>query len=255
MSIHEKRINQWRTSILASQKLQAEVVDELEDHLRAELDDLSKLDIVEDETFMLAQCRMGDLGTIENEFSKLHRHKRWLRQIMIMLGGYILLTLLFQLVQVIALAVGIAPIFTRISPILSAQIYAMSSMVLLALFTYGLWCFAQRRSPMQLLGYQSIQDGSPRKLVQNTVAITLIVFVARTLDMVVSQKLFHAQHELHTIFQAGDPEPSVMETIRSFAYMKSVHDGTTFFLMLALSIVVLMVLIRQKTHQATAASS
>lgn len=247
---HEKRINQWRTTILASQKLPPEVADELEDHLRAELDDLGKLNIAEDEQFMLARHRMGDITVLENEFGKLDHHKRWLMQLIVMLGGYILLTLLFQLVQVIAVTIGSAKVLTEISQPLGAQVYSISSMMLLALFSYGVWKLAQKRSPTWLIGYRQVHDGSLRKLVQNTFGIGLIVMGARMLDTIVSRQL-NNRTELFLFREIGDSPIGIMETMNSFYYTKSIYDGAVLPILFTLIIVVLMLLIRRETSLPT----
>ena len=66
-------IENWRRSLEDGGKLKREHVDELESHLRDELDQVSQIGPVTEEAFNKAVLRLGDLGKLSEEFSKVVR--------------------------------------------------------------------------------------------------------------------------------------------------------------------------------------
>jgi len=72
----EKRIEQWRARLAASETLNNAEINELESHLREEVAGLRKLELSEEEAFLVARQRLGDTADLEGEFAKVYGHRR-----------------------------------------------------------------------------------------------------------------------------------------------------------------------------------
>ena len=113
----ESQIAEWRTYVAKAAAVNGHDVDELEDHLRGQIADLNAAGLTDDEAFLVAVKRMGDLDTISREFAREHSGRLW-KQLMLRgdeeqeraASGWVV-TLLFALaaavvVQVARLAAG-----------------------------------------------------------------------------------------------------------------------------------------------------
>jgi len=81
MSDVEKRIEQWRDGLAGSELLGGSDVDELESHLREEMEHLKTTGLSDEETFLVARHRLGDIATLEQEFAKVNPHRRFARRL------------------------------------------------------------------------------------------------------------------------------------------------------------------------------
>jgi hypothetical protein len=73
----EEQIDQWRGYAQAHRQLHAGDLDELEDHLRSTVDDLTSAGLRPDEAFLVAIKRMGSLNDLSREFSRTHSERLW----------------------------------------------------------------------------------------------------------------------------------------------------------------------------------
>jgi hypothetical protein len=73
----ERRIAEWRTYLLRKQAIHAGDVDELEDHLRDQIGALGDAGLSEDEAFLVAVKRMGDLDSLSQEFALEYSERLW----------------------------------------------------------------------------------------------------------------------------------------------------------------------------------
>lgn len=73
----EEQIGQWRSYVQRRQAIHAVDVAELEDHLREQVDGLTSAGLAEDEAFLVAVKRMGDLDTLSREFAREHSERLW----------------------------------------------------------------------------------------------------------------------------------------------------------------------------------
>jgi len=80
-----EQITKWRTSLAESEKCSKPDIDELETHLREEIEHLASAELSQQEAFVIAKGRLGDTPSLENEFAKVN-------------GGYILRNRLFWMV-------------------------------------------------------------------------------------------------------------------------------------------------------------
>ncbi len=75
----EERIDEWRSFVLRRQAIDANDVDELEDHLRAQIADLREARLDEEEAFLIAVKRLGQLDSLSREYAREYTERLWKR--------------------------------------------------------------------------------------------------------------------------------------------------------------------------------
>ncbi len=73
----EERIAEWRKYILRRQALHSVDVEELEDHLRSQVEALGEAGLDEGEAFLVAVKRLGDLDSLSREFAREYSERLW----------------------------------------------------------------------------------------------------------------------------------------------------------------------------------
>jgi hypothetical protein len=73
----EQRIAEWRIYLRRRQAIHAGDIDELEDHLRDQIGALGDAGLSEDEAFLVAVKRMGDLDSLSQEFALEYTERLW----------------------------------------------------------------------------------------------------------------------------------------------------------------------------------
>ena len=79
VQVLEERINEWRAYVRRRQAIDATDVDELEDHLRSQVAELQQAGLDEQEAFLIAVKRLGELDTLSREFAREHSERLWKR--------------------------------------------------------------------------------------------------------------------------------------------------------------------------------
>lgn len=79
----ESQIGQWRGYVERHRAIAAGDVDEMEDHLRGQISDLSASGLMADEAFLVAVKRMGNVNAISREFAREHSDRLW-KQLVLM---------------------------------------------------------------------------------------------------------------------------------------------------------------------------
>jgi hypothetical protein len=77
MSVLDTRIAEWRTAILRGGAVTSEDADELETHLREQSDDLVATGLSDEEAFLVAVRRLGEVNRITAEFAREHSDRLW----------------------------------------------------------------------------------------------------------------------------------------------------------------------------------
>jgi hypothetical protein len=78
----ESQIAEWRAYVANAAAVNGHDVEELEDHLRQQIADLNEAGLSDDEAFLVAVKRMGDLDTLSREFAREHSGRLW-KQLML----------------------------------------------------------------------------------------------------------------------------------------------------------------------------
>jgi hypothetical protein len=73
----EQQIAQWREYLRRRAAIHGSDVEELEDHLRSQVNTLTGHGLADDEAFLVAVKRMGDLDAISREFAREHSERLW----------------------------------------------------------------------------------------------------------------------------------------------------------------------------------
>ncbi|MBE1876515.1 permease prefix domain 1-containing protein [Myceligenerans pegani] len=73
----EAQIDQWRGFVRRRRAIAAPDVEEMEDHLREQVADLQEGGLDDDEAFLVAVKRMGNLDDVSREFAREHSDRLW----------------------------------------------------------------------------------------------------------------------------------------------------------------------------------
>ena len=77
MQTVETQIAEWRAYVAEAPGVNGRDVDELEDHLRHQIAELNAAGLTNDEAFLVAVKRVGDLDTLAREFAREHSGRLW----------------------------------------------------------------------------------------------------------------------------------------------------------------------------------
>ena len=75
----EERIAEWRSHARRRQAIDGMDVDELEDHLRTQVAELKEAGLDEEEAFLIAVKRLGDLDSLSREYAHEYSERLWKR--------------------------------------------------------------------------------------------------------------------------------------------------------------------------------
>lgn len=75
----EEGIAQWRSYLQRRQAIHSVDADELEDHLRSQASALVEAGLTQEEAFLIAVKRIGDLDALSREFAREHSERLWKR--------------------------------------------------------------------------------------------------------------------------------------------------------------------------------
>ena len=104
----EERIGEWRSFLLRRQAIDANDVDELEDHLRDQASDLRNAGLDEEEAFLIAVKRIGALDSLSREYSREYSERLWKRLVVTQEDGKGGATWTKEALVAVALAVAAA---------------------------------------------------------------------------------------------------------------------------------------------------
>jgi hypothetical protein len=73
----ETQIAEWRAYVAGAPGVNGRDLDELEDHLRDQIAELTSAGLTEDEGFLIAVKRLGDLDALSREYAREHSGRLW----------------------------------------------------------------------------------------------------------------------------------------------------------------------------------
>src|SRR5215216_7157943 len=77
METVESQIAEWRAYVASAPGVNGRDIDELEDHLRHQIAELNAAGLADDEAFLVAVKRMGNLDDLSREFAREHSDRLW----------------------------------------------------------------------------------------------------------------------------------------------------------------------------------
>ncbi|RXZ71220.1 hypothetical protein ESP51_08370 [Agromyces albus] len=134
----EHQIDRWRAAVLRGRAVDGGDADELEGHLREQIEELESAGLSGDEAFLIAVKRLGEVDLITAEFAREHSDRLWKQLVMshpdesgrqsvlTMLGFAVLTAVLIQVARLLAQVPGSSsPWFLRdlslfVLPVLAA---------------------------------------------------------------------------------------------------------------------------------------
>lgn len=144
----ESQIAQWRGFVEHHQTISAADADEMEDHLRSQISDLSAAGLRGDEAFLVAVKRMGSMGGISREFAHEHSDRLW-KQLVLPPAGPDASAAppRRELIVVLAVAVGAALAVKAGSAWLGEHAFARNAALFVLPFLTGYFAWKRRMSP------------------------------------------------------------------------------------------------------------
>ena len=103
----DQAIEDWRRACGSGEAVSDSASMELESHLRDSIDRLCESGLCEEEAFLVACHRLGKPAQIHDEYSKVHRRHIWLSRTILMLGGYLTISLILKFIAVEQATVGL----------------------------------------------------------------------------------------------------------------------------------------------------
>jgi hypothetical protein len=79
----EAQIGQWRGYVQRRQAISAADIDELEDHLRGQIADRQATGLDDEEAFLVAIKRLGNLDAVSREFAREHSDRLWKQLVLV----------------------------------------------------------------------------------------------------------------------------------------------------------------------------
>jgi len=83
----EAQIDRWRGYVQRSQAISPADVDELEDHLREQIADRQATGLDDEEAFLVAIKRLGNLDAVSHEFAREHSERLWKQLVLVPEGS------------------------------------------------------------------------------------------------------------------------------------------------------------------------
>ncbi len=94
----EKAIDQWKQDCASGEAVSAGHVVELEAHLRDSMEKLAASGLDAEEAFLVGTHRLGAPAKMHHEYGKVHQNHVWLSRIILMLSGYLIVSLLLKFI-------------------------------------------------------------------------------------------------------------------------------------------------------------
>ncbi len=79
----EAQIDRWRSYVQRHQAISPTDIDELEDHLREQIADRKATGLDDDEAFLVAIKRLGNLDAVSHEFAREHSDRLWKQLVLV----------------------------------------------------------------------------------------------------------------------------------------------------------------------------
>jgi hypothetical protein len=86
----DEQIIKWRDRLEKSQSLETKDIDELENHLREEINELSKSKLSEEEIFLIATRRLGSINILADEYEKINHGTKMRNRISLIITGILI---------------------------------------------------------------------------------------------------------------------------------------------------------------------
>jgi hypothetical protein len=144
----QSQIDQWRGFLQQHEAIAAADIDEMEDHLRDQVAELSAAGLTSDEAFLVAVKRMGSVDAISREFAREHSDRLWKQLVLVPSTSEDEARPRSELVVALVLAIGAALVCRTGLAVLDDHVFARNVPLLVLPFLAGyfLWKRSVTRS-------------------------------------------------------------------------------------------------------------
>ena len=143
----EEAIVNWRSGLLQNQSMLESDADELESHVREEVDSLMLAGLNAQEAFMVSSHRIGDNKAVDQEFAKVNPNLAWKRRAFWMLFGILISMLVGGIALICSSASSALMIWlnlnTTFSGVMTSLVHIGVFVVLLFTIVFGLGLFSK----------------------------------------------------------------------------------------------------------------
>jgi len=94
----ESSIVHWKLGLQGHGAMSVSQAAELETHLRDSIASLQADGLSEEEAFLIAKYRLGSAPSLQTEYRKVHSQQLWLHRTLLMIGGYLFISLFLEFV-------------------------------------------------------------------------------------------------------------------------------------------------------------
>ena len=185
-----EKIKIWRSDLTRQQTLEKSDIDELENHLREEIERLTESDLTQEEAFIVASHRLGHSDNLSDEFAKVNTSILWRKRLFwagAIVLAWIILTYFGQVVsricQILAVFIGLRGYTLNIIDILSQVTFFC--VVVLALYHIS------RKKGISRISFSKIADSFRGKIV---LFVIVFIIVAGTYAFNILSAVVFARH-------------------------------------------------------------
>jgi hypothetical protein len=131
----EQKIVNWRNELMTIETVLPKNLDELEDHLRANISSLVEHGLSDEEAFLIATKRIGTNDSLTKEFGKVNGNVMWIQRF----GWMIIGILLFQILNGIWTLFAKGVSWTTLMYASSTQVASILFVLISACLPVGIW--------------------------------------------------------------------------------------------------------------------
>ena len=143
----DNAIKNWRSGLLQNQNILESDADELENHVRDEVDSLMLAGLNAEEAFIVSTHRIGDQKTIDHEFAKVNPRVAWRRRAFWMFFGILVSMLVGGIAGICSTACAALMTWLNVNAYFSSVMASLVSIgvffVILFIAVFGLSLFAK----------------------------------------------------------------------------------------------------------------
>ncbi|MBE0535283.1 MAG: hypothetical protein IH624_06390 [Phycisphaerae bacterium] len=132
-------VENWRRELSQSEAIAAADLNEMETHLREEIEGLAGRGLTEEEAFVIAARRLGSAGDLTCEFAKVNGAFIWQRRLFWMLAGVMLFMVAHAVAGVAAKALSLASTYIGLRGERVGLLESFISTAVLIITFYGVY--------------------------------------------------------------------------------------------------------------------
>ena len=191
-----EQIKVWRSELSHKQTLEKSDIDELENHLREEIERLTASELTQEEAFLVAAHRLGHSESLSEEFAKVNTSILW-RKRLFRAGAVVLAWIILGYIgQVFSRAYVLLAVFTGFRKGYSLIVFDILSQVTFFSIVVFAFYFISKKNSIGRIWFFKIADSFRGKLVLFIVVLMIVVgtLALKTLVMAITIRHFNVQN-------------------------------------------------------------